>query len=596
MRPRDLVRLLHDLLGEGEKLAGGFRQVAEVNDHFVAGNQYGGVTFKDNQTVITKDQWFDDEDVPRVHVNILGNLVATVVSLLTKHRPCAVARAPTSEDPEDIYRVEVANGLIRYLSQELKTVEVLQQALRLAVTHGSGGVKVWFDAKTKQAAIAPVSLFNVTLDPNADSAADSQTFIFHRWLRVGEAEKLIAAAGLSKKPKVQEYQTASGVTKRGVQAFELWLRPGAHDDCPQGCYALIVDDVVVERTDYPLIVESEAGTESLPPLVWIVSRHVDECAYGRTPVTDCIPIQRTLNETFSRTLKYLRLNSSPKLWYPDGLAEGVDPYADAKIAFPMTEAGVAAANATKWLAGPPLPREAFDLREFCIKQLHDIIGVAPLTAGTETRNVSGKALEEVEGLDQQKNSQTTRSLETAVLELYRILLAIVQRFYDDGRKLEIVGGSGAEMLLFRKADIMGKDIRLEPSSEFDLMQPKQEEVALERAEAGLGGEADVRAAARDPRHAYSRRLAERVVKQVLAGETVDLHPEDVDPDAFKAVVAKHKHLAMLEGRKADYLTLGELEQFVDDLALEAGDRQARPEPPAEPAPGAPPPMPEGAPQ
>jgi hypothetical protein len=585
-RPRDIVAKVEKLLNEGEPLAKGFRDVAEVNDAFVAGNQYGGVTFKNSQTVITKDEWFDDEDVPRIHVNILGNLVATLVSLLTKNRPCAVNRALNEDDPESVYQGEVANTLIRYLSQELKTVEVIQKALKLAVTHGSGGIKVWFNPKTQKAEIAPVSIFNVTIDPCAEVVGDAGHFIFHRWIPVNEAQKAVAKVGFDrKKPRDEEYTTASGVKKRGVKSRELWIRPGFDDEYPKGLYAFVVDDIVVEQKPYPLIVPTEGGEESLPPLVWITARPVDECVYGRTSVTDCVPIQRTLNETFSRTLKYLRLNSSPKLLRPDTIAEGIDVYRDAELPFPVTEAGVQAAKIMGWMQGPPIPREAFDLREFCIKQIHDIIGVAPLTAGTETRNVSGKALEEIEGLDQQKNSQTTRSLETAVLDLYRALLAIVQTRYDDGRKLQIVGGSRSEVMLFNSADVMGKDLRLEPASEFDLMQPTQEQNAVERQQSGLSTQADLHAAERDPRHAYSRQLAERLVGQMLAGQDIDISQDDVDVESFKLVIAKHKHLAMLEGRKADYLALVELEKFVDELAASAGNTAA----PAEPAPTSEPP-------
>ncbi len=595
MRPRDIVQRLEQLLAEGEPLADDFRKIAEVNDAFVAGSQYGGVTFKNSATVITKDDWFDDEDVPRIHVNILGNITATIVSLLTKNRPCAINRPLNEDDVEAVYQSEVSNSVIRYLSQELKTVEVIQKALRLAITHGSGGIKVWFDPATKKAAIAPISLFQVTIDPSAEVVADAGWFVFHRWLKVNEAAKHIERTAVKgRRPKDEEYTTASGVKKRGVKARELWIRPGFDEDFPRGVYAFVVDGVVVEQTPYPLMVQAEGGEESLAPLVWVTARVVDECVYGRTAVTDCIPLQRTLNEAMSRTLKYLRLGSSPKFMRPDTLAEGIDVYRDAEIPFPVTEAGVMAAKIMGWVVPPPLPREAREVIDFTIKQIHDIIGVAPLTAGTETRNVSGKALEEIEGLDQQKNSQTTRSLECAVLDLYRLLLAIVQTRYDDGRKLAIVGGSRSEVLLFNKADVMGKDLRLEPASEFDLMQPVQEKQQLERAQSGIASPADVGAAARDPRHAYSRQLAERLVQQMLAGQDIELGPDDIDVGAFKVVIAKHKHMAMLEGRKADYVALTELEKFVDTLGAEQA--QAAPAPSTEPEAPEPPPAPAPAPQ
>lgn len=579
--PRDIVMRLEQFLSEGEPLAKGFRDVAEINDAFVAGNQYGGVTYKNNTTVITKDEWADDDDVPRVHVNILGNLVATVVSLLTKNRPCAINRPLNEDDPESVYQGEVANTLIRYLSQELKTVEVIQKALKLAITHGSGGVKVWFDPKTKKAAIAPVSIFQVTIDPTAEIVADAMAFCFHRWLPVNEAAMHLRAAGFDrKKPKDEEYTTASGVKKRGVKARELWLRPGYDEDYPQGLYAFVVDNIVVEQKPYPLIVQTEGGDESLPPLVWITARVVDECIYGRTAVTDCVPLQRSLNEAVSRSIKLMRICTSPKFMRPETVAEGVDMYRDAEIGLPVTDAGVKAAQLMGWLKSPEFPPQVREMIDYCTKQIHDIIGVAPLTAGTETRNVSGKALEEIEGLDQQKNSQTTRSLEASVMDLYRLLLAIVQLCYDDGRKLQIVGGSHTEVLLFNKADIMGADLRLEPSSEFDLMQPVQEKADMERQAAGLATPADVHATARNPRHAFSRQIAERLVTDMLAGKDIDVSPDDVDAEAFRAVIDKHKRLAMLEGRKADYLALVELSKFVDDLGMQAAEATPLPEAPA----------------
>lgn len=583
--PREIVARIDELLAEGEPLAEQFRQIAEINDAFVAGNQFGAVSFKNGAAVISRDEWRDDDDLPRVYVAILGNLVATIVSLLTKNRPCAVNRPLNEDDPEAIYQAEVANTLIRYLSQELKTVEVLQKALKLAKTHGSAGIKVWMNKKTKKAQIAPISIFNVTIDPTAETANDAGWFIFHRWLKESEAKQHFIKAGFERRePKLEEYDTASGVKKRGVKARELWIRPGFDMKYPRGCYAFVVNDIVVEKTDYPFIVQTEGGEESLPPLVWITARVVEECVYGRTAVTDCVPIQRTLNESFSSTLKLIRLSASPKFVRPDQVAQGADMYRDAEITLPVTEAGVQAAQIMGWMKPPPFPPEVAKHIDFCIKQIHDILGVAPLTAGTETRNVSGKALEEIEGLDAQKNSQTTRSLETAVLDLYRTLLALVQLFYDDGRKLTIVGGSRVEVMLFNKADVMGADLRLEPASEFDLMQPNQEQAALERAQSGLGTPGDARAAARDPRHAFSRAAAEGLVREMLAGQPVDVSPEDIDAEAFKAVIAKHKHIAMLESRKSDFMALVDLERFVDELGMQAEQASPPPEPEPEPAP------------
>jgi len=595
--------MMHKLIDDGDALAHDFRAIAEINDAFVAGNQYGGVTFKNSQAVITRDQWPDDEDVPRVHVNVLGNLVATLVSLLTKNRPCAAARALSEDNPEDIYDAQIANLLIRFLSQELKTVEVVQRAANLAEKHGAGGIKAWFDPVTKKACIAPVSIFNVTIDPQPDNVNEAMTFVFHRWEHEKEAQRLVDTTGVRKKVKLESYTTSSGVKKQGVRAREVWIRPGFDDDYPRGIYYLVVDDVVIERTDYPLVAADDSGKlQSLPPLVWIVAKPVEECIYGRTSVTDCVPIQRTLNETFSRTLKYLRIGSSPKLLHPEELPEGVDYYADAKIPFPTTEEGIAAIQAMKWLEGPPLPAEAFALRDFCINEMHDVLGVAPLTAGTDTRNISGKALEEVEGLDAQKNSQTTRSIELAVLDLYRVLLLIVQRFYEDGRKMQILSASHVDVMLFNRADIMGKDIRLEPASEFDLMQPTEEAAALERAQQGLVSPTDVRAVARDPRTAFSRQLAERFVVDALAGKNVELNADDIDHDAFHEVIDKHKHLAMLDGRRSDYMALVQLEKFVDGLEAQAAQQSQPPGgvpavppshqmPPSNQAPPAPPPGP-----
>lgn len=574
---RDLVTVLHRLLEEGEPLARDFRAVAEINDAFVRGNQYGGVTYKDNQVVVTKDDWFDDEDVPRVHVNVLGNYVATLVSLITKDRPCAVARPLSDESVDAVYEAGVSNLLIRYLSQELKTVEVVQRGVMLAEKHGWGGIKAWFNQQTRKAEICPVSLFNVTIDPQGESVDDAQWFIFHRWLRKAEAMKLVEPMGVRKVPAEKSYDTSSGIKKRGVPAHELWIRPGYDDAYPRGCYAFIVDGIVVERTEYPLIVEDDTGPQSLPPLVGIVAKPIDECVFGHTAVTDTIPLQRHLNEATSRIVKYLRIDSSPKLLYPDLLPEGVDPYTDAKIPFPATAQGVAAAAAMKWLQGPGVPQEAFELRDFFIKQIGDILGVSPLTAGTQTRSVSGRALEQIAGLDEQKNSQTTRSIETGVLMLYRILLAIMQLNYDDRAKLDIAGSSAAEVMLFNKADIMGKNIRLEPASEFDLMQPTEEQSALERAQSGLGSATDVRTAARNPRTAYSRQLAERLVQEMLAGHDVELSADDIDHDAFFAVIDKHKRLAMLEGRRSDYATLVEFEKFVDSLASATADTTPAPD-------------------
>jgi len=552
----------------GEKVAHPYRQLGELCEMFVGGRQWGAYSGRRRQ--VEKDAWFDDEDVPRAHINVCQGLMTTFSALLNKDRRSALATPTTPDDPEDIYNTEITNRVIDYVAQEQKTAAKIHQAVQYAFQDGTAGLKVWPDELKGEVRWARLTIHDYWIDPVEDWH-DAQWVIFQNRYTEDEVAEMWAAGGLpGGPPNEEDYVNAASETVCGVLGFEYWVRPSR--EYPDGLFAIIIGDVVVVRKKYPIRITTEDGRqESLLPLSLMKVRFRRDSAYGITPLADCLNLQRLLNETHARTIKVMRLVTNPQIAMPKSLADEIDITKTNTIGYDpkMDDAKDKIFAVELGTISPQL----FQMRDDAKAAMFDVVGLNEVTSGGDAPTLSGRAIEAYYELDSQKNSDALKSLDDMVLDAWRLCLAVIQLYYPTPRVAEIVRMDDVDVFSFSGADVQGKNIRLEAASELERRTDVRVGKAVENAQAGVGGAQGVATAQKTATNAVAKQAADLAVRTYLAAGDVEINARDHSIPALRESIARAKSRAIAQGRRADFVDLVLLENIITDQ-IEQADADA----------------------
>jgi hypothetical protein len=587
---------------DAKGVAKNYQDIGRYVEQYCLGNQWGSMIWKAGRVTLTPDDWFDEEGVDRRCVNIIQNVKLTLASLLTRDRPGVIAKPANADDAFDIAVADTCNRLIRYYMTELSTSKLIHQMVIYACEHGMAGIKVMPDPKTGAIQWTPQTIYNMLVDPRAQDFKRGQFIIYTHNLPKEEAELLTERLGIDPKELTEEdFDNAAGEKVRGVPTMEAWIRPTR--EYPKGLYAFIVcNRYIVETRDFPFVFGPDSKPEYTYPQGMMKMREIRDSAYGATNLADALQIQRSYNEVNNRIMKLMRATTNPNLLMPAllGMGEGADGQGTqinpAKIGvIRFTRAQSEDIKEMRWTETPQVNPALYDLREFYRTAMNDVVGINEVTSGQKSKSISGRAIENIVELDSQKNADATRSMQDAVTGLWELTLKFTQTDVSPKLLAKIASRTGVDLTAFMQADIQGANVRLEPSSELDLLATTQEADATDRATAGLPPQAQLDAAA--AHDAASTGIAEQLITAWLSGQQFDLNPDDTNLDVVLAAVERHAALAQSEGRPQDVQALAELAQAVKQLAAQATQAQPTGDPNAPPAPAPSDPMaaPAGAP-
>jgi hypothetical protein len=571
-------KALEDAIKKSKPAADRWRAIATVNEAFCNGNQWGGTTYRNGTRQVDQEKWFDSDGVPRIYVNRMQNLNLTLASLLTRDRP-TVKAVPSTGEPEDTFRAQVTDKVIKRLTEELDTAQKVHKTVVYAGQGGSAGIKILYDAKRDKVSWANVTIFDYFLDPRCEDYQASPYLIFLDYRDPAEALALWQAAGWEDgEPSTSKYKDAAGDEQEGVVSYELWLKPCR--EWPAGLYACFVDGKIVERMDFPYTFQDDSGQpEYLYPFVMMKMRDVRGCSYGGTNLTDCVP----LNEVNSRIVKMLRLTSNVIGKIPRQNDDAFKPQSDMWFQFGKDDAPLA--GAIGYVEPFKIPPVLFTEREYYEAQMNEVVGLNAITTGNKTRSISGRAIENIVELDAQKNADATKSLQDMIKAAWHLTVRLIQRYYTVPRKMRMVDGDEVSVLSFTGADIHGVDVTLEPASELDAYSDVRQAKADERAVQGLPPEGQQQG--QELHDAMAADFAETTIESFLAGEPVDLEPEDTNLDVFLDVLERYLSRAAASNDRDTWTRLTEWKRELRRLRAQAAQAQARaPAVEMAPAPGA----------
>ena len=575
----DPVAYATHLIESVATIADDYQRQAELNERFCNGDQFGASFYRNGRLEIERELWGseENEDLPRITVNLIDPLVQTWVSLLVSDR--LVSRAePATDEPIDTYKAMVTQAVIEYWSRRQDTKNKTVDAVRIAAHHGTAGLKIFYDPNDDEVKLSVVSIFDYFRDPTPDYR-DARWIVYREHVSVQEARDLYQRYGRQDEPATVKYKTIEGEEREGVERLELWQTPCT--EYPEGLQATILGGEVLEEMAYPYVFQDDSGASVyVLPHVEMHVRRVRGSPYGRTPVTAAIPLQRRINETHASIAKWLERIRNVHLVVPDDLADTFDPSTDQIIRY-RAAANQNIAPTIVYTKPPPVPSDLYESLDRYQRLMSDVLGINEAVVG-DGKVRSGVALENSRKLDASKNADARRAYENLILSRDKLAMALIGRYYTEQRKAKITGLPFGDMVLFSGDDIAGVDVKLEQGSELDHDERSKEQVALTRRQYGLVSDLDWRSIVDRPGIGMAKQVAEELVDAYLSMPLPDpqmLPLESADPMVLAAVIEKRKAIAMAQGQQQTWVDLERLYRFVRSLM---SDVEPAPQPEQQP--------------
>lgn len=461
----DVLALLEECRKKHEEHALRYHATAELNERMCNGDQFIAI---DEDFELGPADW--DSDVPKISRNLLRNLRLTWSSRILEDRP-NVQFFPAQPGVDQL-SADVAKKCWEYLCQQNDFDDMCFRAAELVQPHSAVGIKVYWDPlkgpRSKANGNKPlgdvawqiVSIFDYATD-GAEDIEDSKYVYFCRYVDKWDAKRLLRIAELpDEEIDEEEYVDVWGIQQRGVKLYELWYRPD-ESRFPNGLYAVLVGDKVVEARDFPY----EHG--ELPLAIWKCGARRNS-PYGSTHVDDAVPIQRLINECVAALSKQARLIASIKLLAPSSVIAKWE-YGHQRIPCD-DQVGL---QWTKYLEPPARTEVLVGTLEDAIQSLYAVFGLNEMLTGAENlkSGTAAKSIAYINKLDSMKMAGAARHLAKTILRIVRQSMRLMQQFVIAPRMLQIVGqGNELPIEAFTGAEIAGVDVIVQPGSAIESMR------------------------------------------------------------------------------------------------------------------------------
>lgn len=446
--------------------------------------------------------------------NLLYPLVLTWAARVDQGR-VDVRAYPFQPTPGDVAAAKALNTILDYEKQQCGESELIAEAAVLAQCHGDAlfypqwsmaegpfkvrrqaadeggpvvdpmGQPVMEDAWEHGGVVEEVIAAPDYVTSGQDHYGECEWLRVRRIIPKSIAKQHLREAGFADVSGVQEndYPTAVDTSRRGVECYELWLKPGPR--APQGAYALVVAKKACVVMEYPR--DEQTGKViydgKLPGDVWKIG-YMRGSSRGKTHVSDAIHQQRLVNVSLRSILARAEVAASA---YLVGPTEVIDQMPNAKSKRVGHDSDKDIKATTMWFGGPEVPSSLFGVYDRARAALHDVFGVSEATTsgGDPTQTKSGKQLMDATALDAQKIRPARGALEQARKKVAKDKATLWQVHADLARLVRVLGPTGGvEAQWLKGADVGGADIALEIGSGIQSTHLAGQRYAEESAEAG----------------------------------------------------------------------------------------------------------------
>lgn len=247
----------------------------------------------------------------------------------------------------------------------------------------------------------------------------------------------------------------------------------------KGVYAIVAGDVLVWYSDLPY---------DTIPVVALRSRELAGQFFGRSPITDLIPLQRAYNGVKNKIHDYIRAVAANPLLVPEGAIPDIADFA----ANGLPPGEIVEYNAERGKPEPlspaPLPAELRYECERLASEMEYIAGVSQLMVMGKTPAgvTSGTAIANLREIDNGRLALTGENLRLAIRRTAEIWLSLYHRYVSGYRALAVAGANeAAGVLVFCADDLNSADIVLDTENELLISPEQQKQNFLTALQLGL---------------------------------------------------------------------------------------------------------------
>ena len=218
------------------------------------------------------------------------------------------------------------------------------------------------------------------------------------------------------------------------------------------------------------------------PIVAVRSKTVAGRFFGKSPIEDLIPLQRTYNGLKNKIHDYAKTVSTYKPMFEEGSVD-LEDWENGGSAPGIPIEYKKGYNPPTNLEAPTLPSSLFSELEQISRDMEYVAGVSQLmvVGSTPTGVTSGTAMDTLRQIDTTRLSPTSENARDSVIELAKLWLKLYKDNVSGYRVLHICGGneSGA-VLTWCSEDINSYDIKYTAENAL-LNSPEQRKASLLQA-------------------------------------------------------------------------------------------------------------------
>jgi hypothetical protein len=291
-------------------------------------------------------------------------------------------------------------------------------------------------------------------------------------------QRFFAAIGL---------KTPNTDNKEMVAVKEIWIRPGAVKEYPEGGFLVIAGEKLVYKYHYSAKQQMEdmpvqedpaqAAMNILKPPTQPTNYPYEHrefpfhkqdaiptgAFYGESVIVDLIPLQKERNKTRSQMIESKNRTSNPKLAYFKG---SIDPGKVTGQPGQMIPV-LPGYEMPKYIEGAQAPVSQSQEIEMLDRDMDDISNQFEVTRGSTPPGV--EAASAIAYLQEENDSvlhYNVESIASAIRGVGRQCLMLAQQYWDDTKIVQIVSKNNAQdAMIFKISDVKGNtDLRIESES------------------------------------------------------------------------------------------------------------------------------------
>lgn len=416
----------------------------------------------------------------RKTINRLRPFVRMETSKFLSTIPNIVSVPSTAED-EDVRAAYAAEQVWMSYQERKKFRREFTASVWWMVLTGNGFLKTWWDSSVEvpiskdqvdqgDIAYRKVSPFHLFVPEMREANIEDQPYVIEAkvrpvsWVKkfyhdqIGDAE--ITPSTSSTNQLLDEgFLKASNSTGKGLDAvvvYEFWVKPGTHDQLPNGGFFVLVDDVLVDFYD--------GMPYSHRQFPYTKFEHLfNDTFWADSPLVDLIPLQREYNEVRTDLSVAARRMGNPQLLVQKGSIDTAKMTNEpgAQIVYRPGTAPPQPAPMAQ------IPQYVIEQQERILRDFEDVSGQHEISRGEAPAGITaGTALAYLGERDDNFLTPQYQSIEESVERVATQTLTLFQQYVDIKRKIKVVGLDGSyDTMLLEGADIAdGTDIRVEPGS------------------------------------------------------------------------------------------------------------------------------------